>query len=93
MVLTVLLEDVDWDLLEKGIPTNTWSTGKPVFDLEYLDVTFLMGKTATQLRGFSRKWRSKPNCTACNSITLKLKSSMIPEDCIPESCSRMARPS
>ena len=50
MVLTVLLEDADWGLLEKGIPTNTWSTGKPVYDLEYADDTLLIGKTITQLQ-------------------------------------------
>ena len=50
MVLTVLLEDVDWGLLEKGIPTNTWSTRKPVYDLEYADDTLLIGKTTTQLQ-------------------------------------------
>ena len=48
MVLTVLFEDADWGLLEKGIPTNTWSTGKPVYDLEYADDTLLIGKTTTQ---------------------------------------------
>ena len=55
MVLTVLLEDVDWGLLNKGIPTNTWSTGKPVYDLEYADDTLLIGKTTTQLQAILRE--------------------------------------
>ena len=47
MVLAVLLEDVDWGVLHNGVPTNTWSRGKPVYDLEYADDTSLLGKTTT----------------------------------------------
>ena len=43
MVLTVILSDVDTRLLAHGIPTNTWSVGKPVYDLEYADDTMLFG--------------------------------------------------
>ena len=43
MVLSVILSDVDTRLLRHGIPTNTWSVGKPVYDLEYADDTLLFG--------------------------------------------------
>ena len=33
IVLTVMLTDVDDLLRQKGIPTNTWSEGNPVYDL------------------------------------------------------------
>ena len=52
MVLTVIFEDMDWGLLSKNIATNTWSVGKPVYDLEYADDTLLMGMTTTQLQAF-----------------------------------------
>ena len=41
-VLTVLLRDTDRTLETQGIPTNTWSEGCPVHDLEYADDTFIM---------------------------------------------------
>ena len=50
MVLTVLLEDVDWELLRKGTATNIWSINRPTFDLEYADDTLLMALTTTQLQ-------------------------------------------
>ena len=50
MVLTVVLADVDQQLLSNGTPTNTWSVGKPVFDLEYADDTLLLALTTTQLQ-------------------------------------------
>ena len=43
MVLSVIRIDVDDRLLKHGIPTNTWSVGKPVYDLEYADDTLLFG--------------------------------------------------
>ena len=43
---------MDWSRLAKGIPTNTWSVGKPVYDLEYADDTLLLGKTTTQLQSY-----------------------------------------
>ena len=52
MVLTVIMEDVDWGLLGTGVPTNTWSVGKPVYDLEYADDTLLLGLTTTQIQSF-----------------------------------------
>ena len=52
MVLTVIMEDVDWTLLAKDIPTNTWSAGRPVYDIEYADDTLLMGLTTTQIQAF-----------------------------------------
>ena len=38
--------------MAKGVPTNTWSTGKPVYDLEYADDhdTLLMVLTPSQLQ-------------------------------------------
>ena len=35
MVMTVLMHDIDKRLRIHGVPTNTWSVGKPVYDLEY----------------------------------------------------------
>ena len=43
IVLSVILEDVDGRLRTHGVPTNTWSVGKPVYDLEYADDTLLFG--------------------------------------------------
>ena len=43
MVLSVILMDVDDRLLKHGVPTNTWSVGKPIYDLEYADDTLLFG--------------------------------------------------
>ena len=50
MVLTVLLDDVDWKLLSGGIATNTWSVLRPVNDLEYADDTLLLSLTTAQLQ-------------------------------------------
>ena len=49
MVQTVIFEDLDWYLLNKGVATNTWSVGKPVYDLVYADDTLLMSMTTTKL--------------------------------------------
>ena len=35
MVMTVLFHDVDTRLHGNGVPMNTWSVGKPIYDLEY----------------------------------------------------------
>ena len=43
MVLSVIRMDVDDRLLKHGVPTNTWSVGKPIYDLEYADDTLLFG--------------------------------------------------
>ena len=46
MVLTVIFEDVDKELMAKGVATNSWSVGHPVYDLEYADDTLLISLTA-----------------------------------------------
>ena len=43
---------MDWGLLGKNVATNTWSVGKPVYDLEYADDTLLLGMTTTQVQAF-----------------------------------------
>ena len=52
MVMTVLLHDVDKRFLSMGVPTNTWSVGKPVYNLEYADDTLLLSVTPPQLEEF-----------------------------------------
>lgn len=36
--------------LKKGMPTNTWSLGRPVYDLEYADDILLVAQSARQLQ-------------------------------------------
>ena len=48
-LLTVLLHDTENRLLRTDAPTNTWSVGKPMFDIEYADDTLLFGITTPQL--------------------------------------------
>ena len=43
LALSVILSDVDNRLMTHGVPTNTWSVGKPTCDLEYADDTHLFG--------------------------------------------------
>ena len=50
MGMSVVFSDIDKNLMAKGIPTNTWSTGKPVYDLEYADDTLIMALTPSQLQ-------------------------------------------
>ena len=50
MVLTVMLHDTNHTLQTQGVPTNTWSEGYPVYDLEYADDTLLMALTTPQLQ-------------------------------------------
>ena len=52
MVMTVMFDDVDSRLRAHGIPQNTWSIGKPVYDLEYADDTALMAVSIPQLENF-----------------------------------------
>ena len=52
VVLTVIFHDVDALLLHTGVPTNTWSEGYPVYDLEYADDTLLLATTIAQLQSF-----------------------------------------
>ena len=44
------VDDVDARLRTHGIPTKTWSIGKPVYDLEYADDTMLMSVTTSQIQ-------------------------------------------
>ena len=48
MVMTVLLADVDTRLRVHGVPTNSWSVGKPIYDIEYADDTLLISVTKSQ---------------------------------------------
>ena len=52
MVLTVIFEDLDWDLLSGEVATNAWSVGKPVYDVEYANDTLLLGQTTTQIQSY-----------------------------------------
>ena len=54
MVLSVILADVDTRLLSQGVPTNTWSVGKPVYDLEYADDTLLFGVSVQVVEEYLR---------------------------------------
>ena len=47
-IVPSLFHDVDDGLLRQGTPTNTWSVGKLVYDLEYADDTLLMAVTKPQ---------------------------------------------
>ena len=49
LLRTVLMHDTENRLLRTGTPTNTWSVGKPIFDIEYADDTLLFGITTPQL--------------------------------------------
>ena len=49
IVLTVIMEDVDWDLASQGVARNTWSVARPTTDIEYADDTLLIARTTTQL--------------------------------------------
>ena len=42
VVMTVPFYDVDKRLRTTGMPTNTWSIGKPIYGLEYADDTLLL---------------------------------------------------
>ena len=50
VVLTVIFEDLDGELQQRGVPTNTWSEGFPVADMEYADDTLLLALTTPQLQ-------------------------------------------
>ena len=52
ILMSVLMSDVDERLLATGVPTNTWSVGKPTYDLEYADDTLLFAVTATALEEY-----------------------------------------
>ena len=50
IVLSVIFEDHEVELRRRGIPSNTWSEGHPVADLEYADDTLLLSLTIPQLQ-------------------------------------------
>ena len=52
MLMTVPFHDVDSKLRATGTPQNTWSVGKPIYDLEYADDTALMALSLEQLESF-----------------------------------------
>ena len=52
IVLTVIFHDLDADLLQTGVPCNTWSPQWPTYDLEYADDTLLMARTIPQMQSF-----------------------------------------
>ena len=54
MLMTVLFHDIDQRFMATGTPQNTWSVGKPVYDLEYADDTALMAVSIPQLQAFLR---------------------------------------
>ena len=50
--MTVMFEDVDTRLRAHGTPQNTWSIGKPIYDLEYVDDTALVAVSIPQIESF-----------------------------------------
>ena len=50
IVRGVIFHDLDEELMRTGVPTNTWSEGYPVYDLEYADDTLLLALTTPQLQ-------------------------------------------
>ena len=52
MFMTLLFYDVDKRLRTTGVPTNTWSIGKPIYDLEHADDTLLLSVTPPQMEYF-----------------------------------------
>ena len=43
--MSVIMDEVEFLIKDRGIPLNTWSKYKAGFDLEYADDTLLMGQT------------------------------------------------
>ena len=52
IVLSVIVTDLEEHLLQTGQPCNTWSVGRPTYDLEYADDTLLMSLTIPQTQAF-----------------------------------------
>ena len=52
IVLSVILHDMDQTLRSQGTPFNTWSEGRPIYDVEYADDTLLLALTTTQMQQF-----------------------------------------
>ena len=62
MVVSVIFEDLDWDLLSGNVATNSWSVGKPVYDGEYADDTLLLGLTTTQTQAYLQALEQQVYC-------------------------------
>ena len=60
--MTCLFYDVDKMLLTNGTPCNSWSIGKPAYDMEYADDTVLMGATTSQFNFFCALFRRFHHC-------------------------------
>ena len=43
---------MDHNLRAQGAPCNTWSEGRPIYDVEYADDTLLLALTTTQMQTF-----------------------------------------
>ena len=71
IVLSVIFEDLDQVLLEKGIPTNTWSEGNPIYDLEYADDTVLISLTTPQLQNFLQELEGEASLYGLSLNTTK----------------------
>ena len=52
IVLSVIMTDLDDHLRLTGQPCNTWSVGRPTYDLEYADDTLLISLTIPQMQEF-----------------------------------------
>ena len=53
LVLSAILLDMDQTLHAQGTPCNTWSEGRPIYDVEYVDDTLLLALTTAQMQPFS----------------------------------------
>ena len=53
--------DVDKRLRVTGAPTNMWSIGKPIYDLEYADNTLLLSVTPPQMEEFLKSFQVEAN--------------------------------
>ena len=71
IALSVIFEDLDGVLLDKGIPTNTWSEGNPIYDLEYADDTLLMSLTTPQLQNFLQELEGEASLYGMSLNTTK----------------------
>ena len=52
IVLSAILSDMDHNLRMQGAPCNTWSEGRPIYDVEYADDTLLLALTTMQMQLF-----------------------------------------
>ena len=66
MVQTIIFENLDWYLFNQGVATNTWSVGKPVYNLEYADDTLLMSTTTTQLTDMPQGLQTQAKLSGMN---------------------------